>query len=164
MTPSINLKWNANPETRTTHLEIKQKVVPLTGCWAGWISVVIWDCPLGAVTDTVPGSLACTSILYPGGRNVLNPTINSGCPLNRDDTRLITPGVSMLGRKKEITSLTESLSMKSFQWILLEQQTCRYLWDLNSFIMSRKSLYTWGWFPNWSLTWSKYDKASSTLK
>lgn len=35
----------------------------LTGCWAGWIIVVICDCPFGAVTDTVPGSLACTSIL-----------------------------------------------------------------------------------------------------
>ena len=30
-----------------------------------------------------------------------------------------------------------------------------YVCDLNSFIMSRKSLYTCGWFPNWSLTWSR---------
>lgn len=27
---------------------------------------------------------------------MLKPTINSGCPLNSDDTRLMTPGVSML--------------------------------------------------------------------
>ena len=67
--------------------------------------VVICDCPFGAVTDTVPGSLACTSILYPGGRKVLKPTISSGCPLKSDDTLLMTPGVSMLGNnnnKKEL--------------------------------------------------------------
>ena len=68
----------------------------LTGCGLGWMMVVICDCPLGAVTDTVPGSLACTSILYPGGRNVLKPTMSSGCPLNSDETLLMTPGVSML--------------------------------------------------------------------
>ena len=62
--------------------------------------MVICDCPFGAVTDTVPGSLACTSILYPGGRKVLNPTISSGCPLKSDDTLLITPGVSILGKNK----------------------------------------------------------------
>ena len=62
--------------------------------------MVICDCPFGAVTDTVPGSLACTSILYPGGRKVLKPTISSGCPLKSDDTLLITPGVSILGKNK----------------------------------------------------------------
>lgn len=77
-------------------------------------------------------SFCCTSILYPGGKNVLKPTISSGWPLKRSDTLAITPGVSIL-------------------------------WDLNSFMISKKSLYTWGWFPNLNLTWSKYDKASSTL-
>ena len=63
--------------------------------------MVICDCPFGAVTDTVPGSLACTSILYPGGRKVLKPTISSGCPLNSDDTLLMTPGVSILGNNNK---------------------------------------------------------------
>lgn len=70
---------------------------------------------LGILTDTwnaYPCSFACTSILYPGGRKVLKPTISSGCPLNKWLTLVITPGVSML---------------------------C----DLNSFIISKKSLYTW---------------------
>lgn len=58
------------------------------------LDVVVW--PAGDVTDTQEGSFAWTSILYPGGKKVLNPTINSGCPLNSDETLLITPGVSML--------------------------------------------------------------------
>ena len=37
-----------------------------------------------------------------------------------------------------------------------------YLWLLNSFMMSRKSLYTCGWLPNCIFTLSRYDKASST--
>ena len=61
--------------------------------------VVICDCPFGAVTDTVPGSLACTSILYPGGRKALKPTMSSGCPLKSSKTLLMTPGVSMLKNK-----------------------------------------------------------------
>ena len=36
--------------------------------------------------------------LKPGGRKVLKPTMRSGWPLNSVDTRLITPGVSMLWR------------------------------------------------------------------
>ena len=30
-------------------------------------------------------------------------------------------------------------------------------------MISRKSLYTCGWLPNLNLTWSRYDRASSTL-
>jgi len=40
-----------------------------------------------------------TSILYPGGKKVLNPTISSGWPRNRLETREITPGVSILKKK-----------------------------------------------------------------
>ena len=69
--------------------------------------VVICDCPFGAVTDTVPGSLACTSILYPGGRKVLKPTMSSGCPLKSDETLLMTPGVSMLKNKGKHATILE---------------------------------------------------------
>lgn len=37
-----------------------------------------------------------TSILYPGGRKVLNPTIKSVWPSKSSETRWMTPGVSML--------------------------------------------------------------------
>ena len=40
------------------------------------------------------------SILKPGGRKVLKPTMRSGWPLNSVDTRSITPGVSMLQSEK----------------------------------------------------------------
>ena len=50
----------------------------------------------GVLTLICEGSLAWTSILYPGGKKVLKPTIRSGCPLKRFETRLITPGVSIL--------------------------------------------------------------------
>ena len=66
--------------------------------------ICVW--PVGADTVTLLGSLACTSILYPGGRNVLNPTINSGCPLNKLDTRLITPGVSILKFRRHKVRIT----------------------------------------------------------
>ena len=59
--------------------------------------MVICDCPFGAVIDTVPGSLACTSILYPGGRKVLKARRSSGCPMKSDDTFLMTPSLSILG-------------------------------------------------------------------
>lgn len=39
----------------------------------------------------------------------------------------------------------------------------RYLCDLNSFMMSRNLLYMPGSFAKRILTWSRYDKASSTL-
>lgn len=38
-----------------------------------------------------------------------------------------------------------------------------HVWLLNSFIISKKSLYTWGWVLNLYLTWSRYDNASSTF-
>lgn len=42
------------------------------------------------------------SILYPRGRKALNPTMRSGCSWKSWDTRLMTPGVSMLqGRDLE---------------------------------------------------------------
>ncbi len=58
----------------------------------------------GKVREAMPGwctlivSLACTSILYPGGKKVLKPTIKSGWPLKRLETLLMTPGVSILKR------------------------------------------------------------------
>lgn len=60
---------------------------------------VMWWIWPGVVTFT--RSLVCTSILYPGGRKVLKPIMRSGWPLNSWDTRLITPGVSILQGKQE---------------------------------------------------------------
>ena len=57
----------------------------IIGCWSVGCTCVESD-------DT-------TSILYPGGRNMLNPMMRSGWPLNRLDTRPVTPGVSMLDIK-----------------------------------------------------------------
>lgn len=37
----------------------------------------------------------------------MKPTIRSGCPLNKADTRLITPGVSILKIKEEIMNADE---------------------------------------------------------
>lgn len=55
-------------------------------------------CPLGVVTIIRLGSRGSIehSIRYPAGKNVLNPDINKGCPLNKLDTRSMTPGVSIL--------------------------------------------------------------------
>jgi hypothetical protein len=54
--------------------------------------------PVGIVT--VMRFASCKSvehsILYPVGRKVLNPWMREGWALNRCETRLITPGVSML--------------------------------------------------------------------
>ena len=54
--------------------------------------------PSGVVTVMVFTSWASTlhSILYPAGRNVLNPCMSSGLPAKRDDTLSMTPGVSIL--------------------------------------------------------------------
>ncbi len=63
----------------------------------------------GRLREAMPGwctlivSLACTSILYPGGKNVLNPTMRSGWPLKRLETLLITPGVSILSKEKTMS-------------------------------------------------------------
>ncbi|KAF9805600.1 hypothetical protein SFRURICE_020985 [Spodoptera frugiperda] len=71
------------------------------GCWTPSNTLLLPPPPLppnpvgdGIDTDTCQSLLyksllTCpllwTSILYPGGKKVLNPTINSGCPLNRYD-------------------------------------------------------------------------------
>lgn len=52
-------------------------------CWAGPLMLI---------------SLCLTSILNPGGRKVLKPTMRSGWPRNKLDTLLMTPGVSILRR------------------------------------------------------------------
>lgn len=60
------------------------------------ICVVV--CPEGVVTLIMLVSLGLLkhSIRYPGGKKVLNPEINVGCPLNSVDTLSMTPGVSIL--------------------------------------------------------------------
>lgn len=80
---------------------------------------VCW--PVGAVTETLPGSWAWTSILYPGGKNVLKPTISSGCPLNNVDTLLITPGVSILEAKQNM-----KINHMKFFLLLLQTFTQRF--------------------------------------
>jgi hypothetical protein len=45
-------------------------------------------------------SPAVLKILKPGGRNVLKPKIKDGCPWNKSETRLITPGVSILDKEE----------------------------------------------------------------
>ncbi len=53
--------------------------------------------PDGVVTRMLLGLFSSPhSILYPGGRKVLNPWMRLGWPANRSDTRLMTPGVSIL--------------------------------------------------------------------
>lgn len=89
--------------------------------WLEWLDWELWvECkgdvvggPWGSIVSDVgalvapppifvPGILTCTcslgwtSIRYPSGKKVLKPTINSGWPLNRFETRWMTPGVSML--------------------------------------------------------------------
>ncbi len=65
------------------------------------ICVVVW--PEGVVTLIMLASLALLrhSMRYPGGKKVLNPDISVGCPLNRVDTRSMTPGVSMLHKHRK---------------------------------------------------------------
>lgn len=50
----------------------------------------------GVVTIMVLTSEVEHSMEKPWGRKVLNPSINFGCPLNKDETLSITPGVSIL--------------------------------------------------------------------
>lgn len=54
--------------------------------------------PVGVVTVIGLGSEGSRehSIRYPGGKNVLNPWIKLGWPLNNVETLSITPGVSIL--------------------------------------------------------------------
>ena len=92
------------------------------------------------------------SMRYPGGKNVLNPEIKSGWPLNSIDTRSITPGVSMLQTHHFVNSLCFFFRCKTYAWLL------------KSFIMSRNWLYTSGRAENCTLTWSRYVSASRTLR
>ena len=57
---------------------------------------------------------------------MLNPTISSGWPRNRDETRAITPGVSML--HKQIVKIK---SLKKIIYQLLQQLKMNRLKDLN---------------------------------
>lgn len=53
--------------------------------------------PEGVVTRMLFGLFSKPhSIRYPGGKNVLKPWMRLGWPANNSETRLITPGVSML--------------------------------------------------------------------
>jgi WD repeat-containing protein 19 len=57
----------------------------------------------GRAADGARGSTAAlptTSILYPGGRNVLKPRMRFGWPLKSSDTRRITPGVSIVCERR----------------------------------------------------------------
>ena len=103
----------------------------LTGCWLVWMRVVICDCPFGAVTDTVPGSLACTSILYSGGRKVLNPTISSECPLKSDDTLLMASGASILENNNKKKNVRQKLYKTIRKWDLFHFLTpfCKFCWN-----------------------------------
>ena len=47
---------------------------------------------------------------------MLNPTMSSGCPLNRDETRLITPGVSILKKINRQMIVNSPQPTKSDQW------------------------------------------------
>ena len=83
----VGMSWGTRP-----WLPIRW--VPL-GVWTMvWKNCCRWW-PPPAMLCPWPVSLVCTSILYPGGRKVLKPTISSGCPLNNMETREMTPGVSM---------------------------------------------------------------------
>lgn len=45
----------------------------------------------------------------------------------------------------------------------IKEQNSTHVWLLNSFMISKKSLYTWGCVLNLYFTWSRYDSASSTF-
>lgn len=67
--------------------------------------------PDGVVTRILFGLFSKPhSILYPGGKKVLNPWIRFGCPANRSETRLITPGVSILHHHQSLNRAYESFS------------------------------------------------------
>lgn len=57
------------------------------------------DVPIGVVTIIVFGSDLEQEIENPWGKKVLNPSINFGWPLNKEETLSITPGVSILSKK-----------------------------------------------------------------
>ena len=64
----------------------------------GPLFVVCIMVPVGVVTVIKLASFASVehSMRYPTGKKVLKPWIRDGCPLKRCDTRLMTPGVSIL--------------------------------------------------------------------
>jgi hypothetical protein len=67
------------------------------GCCCGWR--LIESDPVGPVADgtvPMPEGDETSSILYPGGRNVLKPRMRLLWPRKSSDTRLMTPGVSIL--------------------------------------------------------------------
>ena len=69
------------------------------------------------------------SMRYPGGRKVLKPWIRFGCPAKSSETRLMTPGVSILAK---------DLVRTEFE---TEQRLCvTYAWLLKSFMISRNRL------------------------
>lgn len=69
-----------------------------TAWWPGWQRFNVW-------------LLLSSIILKPGGRNVLNPTINSFWPANSCDTRLITTGVSILRNHNKFKHLKELMAI-----------------------------------------------------
>lgn len=113
------------------------------------ICVVVW--PEGVVTLIMFASLALLrhSMRYPGGKKVLNPDMRVGCPLNRVDTRSMTPGVSILHehRRELVTRYfyTVSRSLKATAKGVggggsHSHSRTTYFWLLKSFIISRKRL------------------------
>lgn len=118
--------------------------------------VLVSVVPVGVVTLITSGSFGSVehSMRYPGGRKVLKPDINSGCPLNNIDTRSITPGVSILLRRQ---------FPDGGKIHCPHAHTHTYDWLLKSFIISRNRLYTSGCEENCTLTWSRYVSASLTF-
>lgn len=85
--------------------------------------------PDGVVTRMLFGLFSKPhSIRYPGGRNVLKPWIKLGWPANNSETRLMTPGVSIL------RSFSYSQHVKG------GGTTATHVWLLKSFMMSRNLL------------------------
>ena len=74
---------------------------------------------------------------------MLKPWIKLGCPANSSETRLMTPGVSILR------------PFSYFQYVKGGGRTATHVWLLKSFIMSRNLLYTSGCSENWTFTWSR---------
>lgn len=74
---------------------------------------------------------------------MLKPWIKFGWPANNSETRLMTPGVSILPRFS-YPQCAQGLDT-----------TDTHVWLLKSFMMSRNLLYTSGCSENWTLTWSR---------
>jgi hypothetical protein len=78
--------------------EVDHKMGPCPGP----LLVVCIMVPVGVVTMIKLESCESVehSMRYPTGKKVLKPWMSDGCPLKRKDTRLMTPGVSILGQKQ----------------------------------------------------------------